>query len=123
MTSALFDTGVDEDVVKELEKFDLRPDVVRKWTPEKAAVALEMYRRDADRTVRRAEAVARGQEEVAPRGEPSCLERQIAAGCIEKAKGKGVDELSQCIAYSIYTLTDDDTRRLADIVIGIMREG
>lgn len=111
----------DTATVKELERYGFKAESVRKWSPEKAETQLGHCRAEERIALRQAEDRARQQEEHVPRGQPTLMERQSAASCIEQAQDKGIEELSQCMAYSLYALSDDETKRLAGYLIRLMR--
>ena len=131
MTTALFDTATgestatktrpDRKTVQALEAFGYKADAVRNWTVERAETTLASCRLEQKIALRKADDVARTQEEHVARGQPTLMERQAAAECIEQAQSKGIEELSQCMSYAIYALSDDETKHLAAYLIGLMR--
>jgi hypothetical protein len=109
------------EVVRLLESFGYRAEAVRLWTPEHANTVLHACKKEQAIALRRAEGVAREQDGSVARGQPSWVERQDAAACIEQAQGEGIDELAQRVAYSIYTLHDHELKRLASHLIRLYR--
>lgn len=109
-------------VVRLLETYGYRSEAVRLWTPEKASTVLNACKREEAIALRRAAAVARQQDETAPRGQPSLVERQEAAAALEQAMAGG-DELYQAISYTTYVLRDDEARRLAGWLVKLYRGG
>ena len=88
MTDTLFDgdgvatvtkTRPDAETVRLLEGYSYKRDVVRTWTPERAETVLANCRRDEASALRRADDVARTQDEVVARGQPTWPERMAAA--------------------------------------------
>ncbi|MCE9566552.1 MAG: hypothetical protein K8U57_31395 [Planctomycetes bacterium] len=111
----------DPKVVRLLEGYGYRAEAVRLWSPEQANTTLNSCKKEQAIALRRADDVARAQEESVPRGQPSWVERQEAAANIEQAQGEGIDELHQRVCYSLYALRDDELKRLAGHLIRLMR--
>lgn len=110
-------------VVRQLEVFGYRAEAVRRWTPEKANTVLNSCKREEQIALRRADATAKAQGEEFPRGQPTQPERLEAAACIEQAAGRGIEELHQCVAYTIYALSDSELKSLAGYLVQTFREG
>lgn len=108
-------------VVRLLESYGYRAEAVRRWTPEKAATVLNACKKEEAIALRRAAAVAKRQDETAPRGQPSLVERMEAAASLEQALSGGGDDLFQGIAYTVYVLRDDEARRLAGWLVRLYR--
>jgi hypothetical protein len=111
----------DVKTVRLLEGFGYRAEAVRLWTAEKAFTTLQACRKEQKIALARAERTAVEQEDSVPRGQPSQVERLAAAACIEQATTEGIDELHQCVCYSLYALRDDELKRLAGFVVRVMR--
>jgi hypothetical protein len=106
--------------VEALEAYGYKAAAVRKWTPEKALVALDARRKEEAIARRRALRRAGEEEEaIAPRGQPIPVMRLQAA--VELEREQGVDELVQGLAYTVHQLTDDEVRRLAGWLVKLFR--
>lgn len=111
------------EVVCLLESFGYKPDVVRTWTAVKANVVLNDRRRQDAIAARRADAVAREQEDSpASRGQPTGIERLEAAAAIEAAMKQGVDELHATISMTVYALADAELPPVAAFLVATLRE-
>ena len=108
------------EVVQQLEAFGYRADAVRKWSAVKANTVLHARRKEEAIALRRAAAVA-GDQDAPRKGTPTGVERLEAAAALERAMGEGPDELTQALGYTVYALTDDETRRLAGYVVKVFR--
>jgi hypothetical protein len=109
--------------VRILEGYNYRRAAVRKWPREKAVTVIHRCRAEERIAQNRALRVARDLDGVAPRGQPSVLERLSAAAYIEGVLSERceVDELLQALAYSLYVSTDDELKRLAGYLIRLYR--
>jgi len=108
-------------VVRALEGYGYRADVVRTWTPEKANTVLASCRREELVTLRRADTAAKRQGEEYARGRASGVERREAADAIEQAYPAGPDELCQTLMYTLYVLSDGELRKLAESLVPVYR--
>jgi hypothetical protein len=102
--------------VEALEAYGYKAAAVRKWTPERALVALDARRKEEAIARRRALRRAGEQEEaIAPRGQPIPVMRLQAAAELEREQN--VDELVQGLSHSMHLLTDEEIRKLAGYLI------
>lgn len=119
----LFDPGTrfnrpDPETVAALVAFGLAEDKVKDWSTAHAKTTLQARRKEADVLARRQREQAREEKRAAlpnpGRGQPTPMERAAAAEYLaECLAAGGPDRLSQALCYSLYVLTDDETRRLA----------
>lgn len=109
--------------VRHLEAYGYRREAVRKWTAERAETVLRNCRQEERIALNRAKKVAEEQDAPTPRGQASHVERAEAATYVEQtlAKGCGVDDLLQALAYSLYVSTDDELKRLAGYLVKLWR--
>ena len=119
-------TAVDKpsrEVVCLLEGFGYKPEAVRQWSAVKANTVLHTRRKEDAIAVRRAEAVAREQEQDATvaRGQPTQIERWEAAAALRRALPHGVDELHMAVVHTVYALNDDELKSLAEKLIATFR--
>jgi hypothetical protein len=110
------------EVVCLLEGYGFKPDAVRQWTAVKANVVLADRRRQDAIVTRRADAVAREQEDSpAARGQPTGVERLEAAAAIEAAMKRGIDELHSTVSMTVYAMTDDELKQYAGLLVMTLR--
>jgi hypothetical protein len=110
----------DAATVEALVAYGYAEKAVRRWSPEKAMVALDARRKEEAIAKRRALRRAGEQEEnIAPRGQPIPVMRLQAA--VELEREQSVDELVQGLAYTVHQLTDDEVRRLAGWLVKLFR--
>lgn len=109
-------------VVRALEGYGYRAEAVRRWTAEKASTVLHACRKEERIALRRATGKAQ-QQDGTGRGQPSTVERLAAATCIEDAAALGIDELNQTLMYTVYCLTDDELKQVANWFVGMFRGG
>jgi hypothetical protein len=105
-----------------LEGFGYRPEAVRRWTTEKAETVLRNCQREERIVLARAARLAGEQGGETTRGQCSIPERINSAVFIEQQLDRGgADELTQAVAYTIYALTDGETRRLAGYIVRVLK--
>lgn len=107
-------------VVRALELYGYRADVVRTWSAAKANTVLNSCKKEEAVALRRAEGKARAEDGV-PRGQPGLVERLAAALSLEESLGDGPEELCQAVAYTVHCLTDGELKRLAGYLIRTYR--
>jgi hypothetical protein len=108
--------------VRLLEGFLYRSEHVRRWTREKAETVLRACQREERIVLARAAALAKEQGGETSRGSASIPERINSACFIEQQLGAGgADELTQAVAYTLYALTDGETRRLAGYIVRVLK--
>jgi hypothetical protein len=113
-------TAPDALTVEALEAYGYKAAAVRKWSREKALVALDARRKEESIARRRALRRAGEEEEsIAPRGQPIPVMRLQAA--VELEREQSVDELAQGLSYTVHQLTDDEVRRLAGWLVKLFR--
>jgi NAD(P)-dependent dehydrogenase (short-subunit alcohol dehydrogenase family) len=116
-------TAPDAVTVEALEAYGYKAAAVRKWTREKALVALDARRREEAiarrRALKRAEEEGRESEAAPARGQPLGFIRLEAAKYLEQPMS--IDDLSQAVAYSVCHLTDAEVKRLAGYLIRLFR--
>lgn len=120
---SLFDAptaaGPSPAVVQQLEGYGYAKEKVRKWTVEHANTVLNTCRKRDAIALRRAQQTAREQDQDAPRGQPSLVERQEAAAFIEQQRGP--NDLLTAVSMTAYCLTDDELGRLAGYFVRLFR--
>jgi len=125
--SELFSNAATDDEIAELTTvYALDEKKVRRWDRVKVSVMLDAHRRQDTITRRRAERVAAGQEEepvTVPRGQPSHLERVVAADFLEQSLAGPVDDLAASLLYVSHAFTDDEVRSVAAHLITVLRAG
>ncbi len=119
------DTGEEGDTtatatqIAQLKMHGYNPDIVRKWSKEKAEAALGRVRRDAKATARRAGSLAllADTDEAAPKPGPSALERAAAALFVVEALAAGGEQVYAAVTGCAYALTEDELRALAECML------
>jgi hypothetical protein len=111
------------EAVRLLEGHGYDRDRVKKWSADRAWATLAQCRRDDAVTKRRADALAVTQDETAPppRGQPSQLEREIAAKFLGEALAGGIDELAASLLVVVHAFTDDEVRRVGSYLARMLR--
>ena len=103
-----------------IEVFSFREKTVAEWTEERITTVLSARRRDAKLATKRADnraALLEGRS----LGQPSRLERLMAAAWLEAAlKGNG-DDLVNAVLHCGAVLTDDEAKLLAAELITTLR--
>jgi hypothetical protein len=102
--------------VEALVAYGYAEKAVRRWSPEKALVALDARRKEEAIAKRRALRRA-GEEDaaIAPRGQPIPVMRLQAAAELEREQS--VDEMLQGAAYSLHLLSDEEIKKLVGYLI------
>jgi hypothetical protein len=111
------------EVVRLLEGMGYDRDKTKKWTATRAWQTLSKCKRDDAVAVRRAATLARTQEDAPPpsRGQPSQLEREVAAAFLVESLAGPIDDLVAGLLHVSHAFTDDEARRLAGYLIRMLR--
>ena len=106
--------------LNELVAFGYREKTIGTWSEDRIMTVLAARRREVSLGLKRGDHVAT-QIDGTSRGQPSKLEREVAAGMLEEVLDRGGDELVNAILYVGHCLSDAEARTLAEGLIALFR--
>lgn len=108
------------DQLRELEHMGFRASTIGTWSDERITTVLAARQRDNRLALARAANTAANIDGMS-RGQPSRLERQIAAIWLEETLERGGDELVNAVLHCGAVLSDTEARTLAVGLIALFR--
>lgn len=107
------------EVVRQLEGFGYKAEVVRKWSAAKATIVLDSAKREQAIALERAAEKARAQDRPKPIGGPLPMLRLHAASYLSEPMSP--NDLTQAVMYSIHELDGSEIVRLAGYLVTLFR--
>lgn len=108
-----------------LESYGYKPEAVARWEQKKAQAVLRKCRAEDRAAVRRAEAAAKQidlkNDDAPSRGQPSTLERVVAADIVSESLSGSPDDIHLALTYTIHVCTDKELRRLAGYLVKLWK--